>query len=151
MKSPARLIALPLAGVLAVVAGAATAAFAGPASVDAAPAPATAIRIWTDRDHRAAVEQLVGQWAPAKRLTVEVVERHLARIPDDLATVPTESAPDVIVAANDWTGRLAGGGLVLPLNPPRSTRRQFPAGVLSAFSYGTAVKRLYGSLLATSA
>jgi arabinogalactan oligomer/maltooligosaccharide transport system substrate-binding protein len=139
---------LALACVLAVVAGSVTPAFPALARGGATAAPATVIRIWTDRDHKAAVEQVVGQWAPAKRLTVEVVEKDIAKIPDELATVPAETAPDVIIGAHDVTGRLAAAGLVLPLYPTRSTRVQFPANVLSAFSYGTAVKRLYGAPVA---
>ena len=43
---------------------------------------------------------------------------------------------------------LAADGLVLPLNPTASTRAQFPSYALAAFSYGTAVKRLYGAPVA---
>ena len=140
---------LALAGVLAVIAGGVTTAFAAPvAGTETAAAPATAIRIWTDRDHKVAVDQVAGQWASEKKRTVEVVEKDFAKIRDELKTVPAESAPDVVIAAHDWTGQLVADGLVLPLNPTRSTRRQFPPNTLSAFSYGTAVKRLYGAPVA---
>jgi maltose-binding protein MalE len=108
----------------------------------------TKIRVWTDKDRKAAVERVVGQWASSKGLGVEVVEKDFGKIRDDLKTVQAESAPDVIIGAHDWTGQLAADGLVLPLNPSKATRAQFPAYALSAFSYGTAVKRLYGAPVA---
>jgi arabinogalactan oligomer / maltooligosaccharide transport system substrate-binding protein len=108
----------------------------------------TKIRVWTDKDRKGAVESVVGQWASSKGLSVEVVEKDFGKIRDDLKTVQAETAPDVIIGAHDWTGQLAADGLVLPLNPSRATRSQFPAYALSAFSYGTAVKRLYGAPVA---
>jgi arabinogalactan oligomer/maltooligosaccharide transport system substrate-binding protein len=105
----------------------------------------TKIRVWTDKDRKAAVERVVGQWASSKGLSVEVVEKDFGKIRDDLKTVQSENAPDVIIGAHDWTGQLAADGLVLPLFPSKATRAQFPAYALAAFSYGTAVKRLYGA------
>ena len=105
----------------------------------------TKIRVWTDKDRKTAVERVVGQWAATKGLSVEVVEKDFGKIRDDLKTVQPESAPDVIIGAHDWTGQLAADGLVLPLFPSKATQAQFPAYALGAFSYGTAVKRLYGA------
>ena len=52
----------------------------------------------------------------------------------------------MIIGAHDWTGQLAADGLVAPALPDARRRRaQFPAYALGAFSYGTAVKRLYGA------
>src|SRR5918994_5254429 len=107
-------------------------------------APASKITVWTDKDRKAAVEKVVGAWASSKGLGVEVVEKDFGKIRDDLKTVQPENAPDVIIGAHDWTGQLAADGLVLPLFPSKATRAQFPSYALSAFSYGTAVKRLYG-------
>nr|MBA2332868.1 extracellular solute-binding protein [Actinomycetota bacterium] len=67
------------------------------------------------------------------------------KIRDDLKTVQAETAPDVIVGAHDWTGDLAASGLVLPLNPRKAVRAKFPQYTLDAFSYGTAIKKLYGA------
>jgi arabinogalactan oligomer / maltooligosaccharide transport system substrate-binding protein len=106
------------------------------------------IRVWTDKDRKVAVEKVVGAWAASKGLTVEVVEKDFGKIRDDLKTVQAESAPDVIIGAHDWTGQLAADGLVLPLFPSKATRAQFPSYALGAFSYGTAVKRLYGAPVA---
>ena len=58
------------------------------------------------------------------------------------------TAPDVIIGAHDWTGQLAADGLVLPISPRRATVNQFPKYALDAFSYGRAVKRLYGAPVA---
>jgi arabinogalactan oligomer/maltooligosaccharide transport system substrate-binding protein len=50
----------------------------------------------------------------------------------------------VFNAAHDWTGQLAANGLVEPLFLSAAVRAQFPTYTLNAFSYGTAVKKLYG-------
>jgi maltose-binding protein MalE len=150
MNSKRRSIALLTAGLatlVALLAGSASAAQDRTAGPHAA-AATTTIRVWTDKDRRAAVDQVVGEWAKTKGLTVEVVEKDFGKIRDDLKTVQPESAPDVIIGAHDWTGQLAADGLVLPLNPTAATRAQFPSYALSAFSYGTAVKRLYGAPVA---
>jgi arabinogalactan oligomer / maltooligosaccharide transport system substrate-binding protein len=62
-------------------------------------------------------------------------------------TVAPETAPDVMIAAHDWVGELSSNGSIVPLNPSAALKKQFPAGALDAFSYGVAVKRLYGAPL----
>ncbi|HVM69571.1 MAG TPA: extracellular solute-binding protein [Gaiellaceae bacterium] len=111
-------------------------------------AAASKIVVWTDKDRKTAVERVVRQWASSRGLAVEVVEKDFGKIRDDLKTVQTETAPDVVIGAHDWIGQLAADGSVVPLNPTRATRAQFPAYALDAFSYGTAVKRLYGAPVA---
>jgi arabinogalactan oligomer/maltooligosaccharide transport system substrate-binding protein len=142
------LVVVALAAAVAAVTAGATVPAAAPQAGEAAQAAATTIRVWTDKDRKAAVERVVGEWAQTKGLTAEVVEKDFGKIRDDLKTVQAESAPDVIIGAHDWTGQLAADGLVLPLNPTASTRAQFPGYALAAFSYGTAVKRLYGAPVA---
>jgi maltose-binding protein MalE len=100
--------------------------------------------IWTDQDRQAAVTQLANQWATSHGVTVKVVVKDTGSIRDNLGTVAAADAPDVITAAHDWTGQLAANGLVEPLFPSASVRAQFPKYTLDAFSYGTAVKKLYG-------
>jgi arabinogalactan oligomer/maltooligosaccharide transport system substrate-binding protein len=56
-----------------------------------------------------------------------------------------DTAPDVIVGAHDWVGELSGNGSIIPLSPSAATKKQFPAYALNAFSYGTAIKKLYGA------
>src|SRR5438067_2589464 len=105
---------------------------------------AATVRIWTDHDRLAAVQKVAGDWASSHGVTVQVVEKDFGKIRDDLATVDAATAPDVIVAAHDWTGQPAANGLVVPLYPRKATLAQFPKYALNAFAYGTAVKKLLG-------
>jgi arabinogalactan oligomer/maltooligosaccharide transport system substrate-binding protein len=105
---------------------------------------ATTIRIWADKDRRAAVEKVAGQWAASRNVTVQVVEKGFGDIRDKLGTVDPSQAPDVIVGANDWVGELASNGLVLPLFPKKSVLKLFPKYALAGFSYG----KLYGAPVA---
>lgn len=132
-----------LAGVLVV-----TALSAVVLTGTATSAEAPKIRIWTDKDRKVAVEKVVGEWAAAKGLTVEVVEKDFGKIRDDMKTVQADTAPDVIIGAHDWIGQLAADGSVLPLYPSKATKAQFPAYALEAFSYGIAVKKLYAAPVA---
>jgi arabinogalactan oligomer / maltooligosaccharide transport system substrate-binding protein len=131
----------------------ATFAVALSALVLAAPAmPArtagTTIVIWADKDRVAAVTKVAEDWASSRGVTVKIVEKTFGDIKDNLKTVAAADAPDVIVGAHDWTGELAANGLVVPLFPKRATITQFPSYTLRAFSYGTAVKNLYGAPVA---
>lgn len=132
-----------LAGVLVV-----TALSAVVLTGTATSAEAPKVVIWADHDRKAAVDKVAGEWGAAKGITVQVVEKDFGKIRDDLKTVQAETAPDVIVGAHDWTGQLAADGLVLPLYPSKATLAQFPQYALDAFSYGTAVKKLYGAPVA---
>jgi arabinogalactan oligomer/maltooligosaccharide transport system substrate-binding protein len=104
----------------------------------------TTLVIWTDQDRQAAVTSLANQWAASKGVTVKVVVKDFGKLRDDLGTVSAADAPDVFNAAHDWTGQLAANGLVEPLFLSKAALAQFPAYTLNAFSYGTAVKKLYG-------
>src|SRR3954452_15742560 len=106
------------------------------------------ITIWTDKDRNEAVTKVANDWAGSRGVTVKIVEKNFGDIRDNLKTVATADAPDVIVGAHDWTGELAANGLVVPLFPKKATLTQFPSYTLSAFSYGTAVKKLYGAPVA---
>lgn len=127
---------------LAVVAFAILAAFA--AGTVRAATKATTVTIWADQDRKAAVTQLAQQWASARGVTANVVVHDFGKIRDDLGTVAAADAPDVIMAAHDWTGQLAANGLVQPIVLSAAEKKLFPAYTLNAFSYGTAIKRLYG-------
>ena len=100
--------------------------------------------VWTDQDRQAAMTKLATEWAASKGVTVKVVVKDFGSIRDSLGTVNATDAPDVLNAAHDWTGQLAANGLVEPLYPSSAVRAQFPTYTLNAFSYGTAVKKLYG-------
>ncbi|MFL5930515.1 MAG: extracellular solute-binding protein [Gaiellaceae bacterium] len=146
-------------GLAAAVSAVALAAVAGATTGSAAAAPSAApngaqhaaagkITIWADADRKAAVDRIASAWGKSKGVDVVVLQKDFGKIRDDLKTVQADTAPDVIVGAHDWTGELAASGLVLPLFPSRTVRAQFPAYALNAFSYGTAVKRLYGAPVA---
>jgi arabinogalactan oligomer / maltooligosaccharide transport system substrate-binding protein len=108
-------------------------------------AAATSVRIWVDKDRHAAVDKIASQWARARGVDVQVVEKGFGDIRDKLGTVAADQAPDVIVGAHDWTGELAANGLVQTLIPTKATKAQFPKYSLDAFSYGG---RLYGAPVA---
>jgi arabinogalactan oligomer/maltooligosaccharide transport system substrate-binding protein len=127
-----------LLGVVAI--GVAVAASTAVASHKAGPT----IVIWTDANRAPAVTQVANTWASASGATVKVVQKNFGDIQTNLGTVAATDAPDVILAAHDWTGQLAANGLVEPLFPSSAIKSQFPSYTLNAFSYGTAVKKLYG-------
>ena len=106
---------------------------------------ATTVRIWVDNVQKPAIEKITESWGRSKGASVEVVLKDFGKIRDDLKTVQAENAPDVIVGPHDWVGELAANGLVLPLNPRKALRAQFPSYALDAFSYGNAVKRQFGA------
>jgi arabinogalactan oligomer/maltooligosaccharide transport system substrate-binding protein len=105
---------------------------------------ALTLTIWTDANRAPAVSKIADAWASANGATVKVVSKDFGSIRSAVGTVAAADAPDVILAAHDWTGELAANGLVEPLYPAASVRAQFPKYTLDAFSYGTAVKKLYG-------
>ena len=117
-------------------------------SVHAAVKATPTLVIWTDADRKSAVTQVANQWGAARGVNISVVQKNFGDIRDALGTVAAADAPDVIVGAHDWTGKLAANGLVSPLYPKKATLKQFPAYALGSFSYGTAVKKLYGAPVA---
>jgi maltose-binding protein MalE len=143
-KRISRVGAILIAGILGalLVVGSAAPATGGET------AAAAKLTIWSDQDRKAAVEQVAKAWGAARGVDVNVVVKGFGDIRDNLKTVQPENAPDVIVAAHDWTGSLAASGLVEPLFPSKATKANFPAYALQAFSYGTAVNRLYGAPVA---
>src|SRR5688572_32492156 len=137
-----RRFAVLLVGVLAVAFAlvGARATQAAPA-VPTAPKQASKLTIWVDNVQKPAIDRITSAWGTRRGVDVNVVFHAFGNIRDDLKTVKAENAPDVIVAAHDWTGDLAANGLVLQLFPKKATKAQFPKYALDAFSYGG---RLYG-------
>jgi maltose-binding protein MalE len=127
-----------LLGVVAAVAAAA--ASSAVASQNAGPT----LVIWTDANRAPAITKVANAWASANGATVSVVSKDFGSIQTNLGTVAAADAPDIVLAAHDWTGQLAANGLVEPLYPSKAVLAQFPSYTLNAFSYGTAVKKLYG-------
>jgi len=134
MKRTSALLALVAVAILAAVAG----------SVKSAVAAGPTLTIWADLDRKTAVTQLANAWATARGANANVVVHDFGKIRDDLGTVAAADAPDVIMGAHDWTGQLAANGLVQPIVLSAAAKAQFPTYTLNAFSYGTAVKKLYG-------
>jgi arabinogalactan oligomer / maltooligosaccharide transport system substrate-binding protein len=107
-----------------------------------ASAKVSKLTIWVDNVQKPAIDRITSAWGTRRGVDVNVVFHSFGNIRDDLKTVKADNAPDVIVAAHDWTGDLAANGLVLPLFPKKATKAQFPKYALAAFSYGG---RLYGA------
>ena len=129
------LLAVVLAAALTLLGARATpAAHAG--------AKVSKLTIWVDNVQKPAIDKVASAWGTRRGVDVNVVFHSFGTIRDDLKTVKAENAPDVIVAAHDWTGDLAANGLVLPLFPTKAIKKQFPKYALDAFSYGG---RLYGA------
>jgi arabinogalactan oligomer / maltooligosaccharide transport system substrate-binding protein len=100
---------------------------------------ASPLKIWVDADRFAAVTKVANAYEAKRGVQVDVVQRN-TNIRDDLTTVKAENAPDVIMAAHDWTGQLAANGLVVPLFPKKAALKQIPGYALKGFTYG----KLYG-------
>jgi len=136
---------------LRVVAGLAVTAIAAVVAVSSgssATNQATTLVIWADADRVPAVTQVANAWAAGKGVTVQVVQKQMGPIRQEISTVAVDTAPDVIVGAHDWVGELSANGSVLPLSPSAATKKQFPAYALNSFSYGIAVKKLFGAPVA---
>ncbi len=125
-----------------LVAAAALVALVGASIAPAASHKASAgtMRIWTDGDRKAAVTKVANAWAAKSGVTIQVVQKDFGDIRSQLGTVKPEDAPDVIMAAHDWTGQLAANGLVIPLVPKASALKAIPGYARKAFTYG----KLYG-------
>jgi arabinogalactan oligomer/maltooligosaccharide transport system substrate-binding protein len=105
-------------------------------------AAASSLVIWVDTPQQASIEKSAATWG---RAPVTVVVHAFSTIQADLKTVRPENAPDIIVGQHDWIGDLVTNGLVLPIFPTAATKAQFPQYALDAFSYGIALKKLYGA------
>src|ERR1051325_7972848 len=132
------------AGILLLAIAAVALLLVSPVSAAHRTAKATTLTIWTDQDRQAAVQKVANAWGASRGVTINVVVKNFGDIETQLGTVDAANAPDVVVAAHDWTGQLAANGLVEPLYPSKAVKAQFPVYTLNAFSYGTAVKKLYG-------
>jgi arabinogalactan oligomer / maltooligosaccharide transport system substrate-binding protein len=143
MNSRRRIVALlvvAFAGMFAALAG----------SVHAASKAGSTLTIWTDINRYNAVKSIAAAYeAKNPGVTVNVVQKQFGEsgagtIGGDLATASAADAPDIINAANDWTGQFAANGLVVPIILTKAQEKDFPAYTLNGFSYGVAIKHLYG-------
>src|SRR5690349_12587898 len=128
------LVVLALVGIVAASAAAKTTRTHG-----------TTITVWVDSPQKPAIVASANAWSAGKGVSVNVLVHAFGGIRDDLKTVTPDNAPDIIIGPHDWVGDLATNGLIEPLYPKKATLSQFPNYALNAFSYGTAVKKLYGA------
>ena len=135
---------LRLAGILVVLALVGIVAASATAKTTVRKAT-TSMTIWVDSPQKPAIDQSASAWSAGKGVNVTVLVHAFGGIRDDLKTVTPDNAPDIIIGPHDWVGDLATNGLIEPLYPKKSTLAQFPSYALNAFSYGTAVKKLYGA------
>src|SRR3990172_3223123 len=126
-------LAVAVIGIVAVSAG------------TSATAQAAKIRIWVDQDRLPAMTKVANDWAATKGGTIEVVQKGSDSIRADVRTVQPDTAPDLIVGAHDWVGELSSNGSIVPLNPSKALVAGVAKGAVDAFSYGVAIKRLYGA------
>ncbi len=110
---------------------------------------ATTIRIWVDQDRLPAITKVANDWAASKGVTIDIVQKGSDSIRSDVKTVQADTAPDVIVGAHDWVGELSSNGSIVPLNPSKALLAGVAKGAIDAFSYGVAIKRLYGAPIYT--
>jgi len=112
--------------------------------VDAAhrPTAVPSLVVWVDTPQHASIEKSAATWG---RAPVTIVVHAFSSIQADLKTVTPENAPDIIIGQHDWIGDLVANGLLLPIFPSVVTKAQFPQYALDAFSYGIALKKLYGA------
>jgi len=102
-------------------------------SAPLAQAKPNTIVIWADADRAPAVRYLFPNGY--KGLAVDVVVKEFGAIRDELSKVTADSAPDVIMGANDWVGELAVNGSIVKLNLSSKVKSQLSPGAVQAFNY----------------
>jgi arabinogalactan oligomer/maltooligosaccharide transport system substrate-binding protein len=103
---------------------------------------ASAIVIWVAAPQATAIQASATTWGKSP-VTISVHD--FASIHTELQAVAPQNAPDIIVGQNDWLSDLVPSGFLLPLYPTVAAKGQFPQYTLDAFSYGIALKKLYGA------
>ena len=130
------------AGSLLLAVGVAALLVVSPVAAGHRSAATSNLVVWVDTPQQASIEKSAAVWG---RAPVTVVVHAFSSIHADLKTVKPENAPDIIVGQHDWLGDLVANGLLLPIYPSAVTKAQFPQYALDAFSYGIALKKLYGA------
>ena len=103
---------------------------------------ASTLVIWVTAPQAPSIQTSASAWG---KTTVTLSVHDFASIRTELQTVKPENAPDIVVGQNDWLADLVPSGLLLPIYPSVAAKRQFPQYTLDAFSYGIALKKLYGA------
>ena len=101
------------------------------------------VRIWSDHDRLTAVQKVAGDWGSSHGVTIQVVEKNFGNIRDDLATSTLRRRPTSSSART--TGRVSSRPTASsPALPEQGDAGAVPEVRADAFSYGTAVKKLFG-------
>ena len=129
-------------GTFVVALATATLVAASPVTASHHSGAAAPIAIWVSSAEQASITKSAAAWGKSP---VAISVHDFAAIRNELAATSPATAPDIVVGQNDWLGGLVGSGLLLPLYPSTATKRQFPQYTLDAFSYGIALKKLYGA------
>jgi arabinogalactan oligomer/maltooligosaccharide transport system substrate-binding protein len=129
-------------GAIVVALVTATLVAASPVTASHRSTAAAPIVIWVSSAEQASVAKSAAAWGKSP---VAISVHDFAAIRTELAAASAATAPDIVVGQNDWLGGLVSSGLLLPLYPSTATKRQFPQYTLDAFSYGIALKKLYGA------
>ena len=129
-------------GTFVVAVATATLVAASPVTASHHSGAAAPIAIWVSSAEQASITKSAAAWGKSP---VAISVHDFSAIRNELAATNLATAPDIVVGQNDWLGGLVGSGLLLPLYPSTATKRQFPQYTLDAFSYGIALKKLYGA------
>ncbi len=107
------------------------------------------IVIWADADRVPAVTKVANAWAPARASPSRSSRRTSGPIRAGVSRrSPSTRRRTSSSARTTGSASCRRNGSVLPLSPSAATKKQFPAYALNAFSYGTAIKKLYGAPVA---
>lgn len=110
-----KLLPVAAAAVLALGLTACGNATTASSSSSAAGSSATLV-VWVDSNRAPVLKDVADQFAKDKGIKVDLQTHDFTKIRDDFITqVGTGKGPDVIIGANDWTGKLVQNGAIAPI------------------------------------
>jgi arabinogalactan oligomer/maltooligosaccharide transport system substrate-binding protein len=123
-----------LSAAVASVAAASMLAIATPAHAS------TTITVWADDMVAKSIEAVVADYEDAQGVNVDVTIKDFGAVRDDFITASgTNSAPDILAGAHDWTGKLAAAGAIAPINlgakKSQFTSLALAAGIFNGKNY----------------
>ncbi len=99
------------------------------------------LTVWVDDTRLAALKDVAAKYQADKGVKINLVQRDFGKMRDDFTkAVPTGSGPDIIIGANDWTGKFVENGVVQPVEVGDAAS-QFNPKALQAVTYNST---LYG-------
>ena len=100
-----------LTAAVASVAAASLLAIATPAHAT------TVIKVWADDMVAKSLEAVVADYEDANAVDVQVTIKDFGSLRDEFITATaSNTAPDIVAGAHDWTGKLAAAGAIAPIN-----------------------------------